>query len=74
MLQERDAANAKAYKEVESYKKTGDFACTVENHCKAKPAKIYGKLVTQIRQIQAEYLVENVKGLHAFLRYQKRET
>lgn len=39
----------------------------------AKFIKIYGDLVTQIREVQPEYLVDQVKGLRGFLAIHKRE-
>lgn len=57
----------------EAVQKSFDFAWDTEKHCLAKFIKIYGDLVTQIREVQPEYLVDQVKGLRGFLAIHKRE-
>lgn len=64
---ERDAAKSEASSAVEVFKKTTEFARIAENHCLAKLIKIYGDLVTQIKEVQSKLPVDQVKGLQVFL-------
>lgn len=65
-LQEKDNAKVEASVGVESYKKTGDFARTTEKHCMTTLVKVYGALVTQICEIQAEFPVDQMKDFRPF--------
>lgn len=59
---------------VESYKKTNDFAQTADKHLMSKIVKVYNNLVAQICGVQADFLMDWLKGFQAFLRFQKKET
>lgn len=56
---------------MESYKQPSEFAQTSENHWLAKRIKVYGDLVTRIQGVQPNFPVDQVKGLQAFLKWQK---
>lgn len=57
-LKERDSTKTEASGSVEGFKKTAKFAQIIENHCFTKFIKIYCDLVTQICEIQPEFLVD----------------
>lgn len=52
------------------FKKTFNFACIVASHCLAKLIKIYGDLVTRIKEVQLEFSAYRVKGLRDSLAFQ----
>lgn len=49
------------------------FTQSTEKHNLSKLIKIYGDFVNHIREVRPELLVDQVKGILAFLAFQKRE-
>lgn len=66
-IKEKELAKYEAFGSVETFKKSDDFTRATKNHCITKLIKFYGDLVKQIKEVQPEVLVDQVKGLCAFL-------
>lgn len=57
---------------VTSFKKTAAFEEAAERHLLNKIIRVYGNLVAQIREVQADFPVERVQGFKAFLQMQQQ--